>query len=90
MQVLDLFGKKWILRLMWELQIDVRGFRELRRICDDIPPTTLSKRLKELEHAGLVYKNEQDKWQISELGKSLEPTLTKLNHWANEWSEKQS
>ncbi|MBC3765151.1 winged helix-turn-helix transcriptional regulator [Neptunicella marina] len=86
MQILELFSKKWILRLLWELQDDMRGFREMRRICDDIPPTTLSKRLKELEQAGLIFKNEQDKWQISELGKSLEPTLMKLNQWANDWA----
>lgn len=89
MQILELFSKKWVLRLLWELQNDVRGFRELRRICDDIPPTTLSKRLKELEQSQLIHKNAQEKWEITPLGRSLEPTLLQLNVWADDWALQQ-
>ncbi|WP_297551673.1 winged helix-turn-helix transcriptional regulator [Amycolatopsis sp.] len=36
MAALDLLGRRWTLRVIWELQQQPAGFRELRRRCDGI------------------------------------------------------
>ena len=34
MALLDLLGRRWTLRVLWELRADALGFRELQARCD--------------------------------------------------------
>ncbi|MGI8714856.1 MAG: winged helix-turn-helix transcriptional regulator [Solirubrobacteraceae bacterium] len=54
MAALDLLGRRWTLRVIWELQREPAGFRELRRRCDEMSSSVLSRRLAELREAGIV------------------------------------
>src|SRR5205823_1807419 len=54
MALFDLLGRRWTLRLLWELRQGPLGFRALQERCDEVSPTSLSQRLKELRAAGVI------------------------------------
>ena len=41
MALLDLLGRRWTLRVLWELRARTATFRELRELCDDVSPTVI-------------------------------------------------
>ena len=47
MALLDLLGRRWALRILWELRDETLTFRELRGACDTMSPTVLNQRLAE-------------------------------------------
>jgi DNA-binding HxlR family transcriptional regulator len=51
MALLDLLGRRWALRILWELRDGPRTFRALRLACDDASPSVLNARLRELRDA---------------------------------------
>ena len=54
MVLLDLLGRRWTLRIMWELRDDrALTSRALRTACDEASPTIMQARLSELREAGL-------------------------------------
>ena len=53
MVLLDLLGRRWTLRILWELREGALTSRALRTACDEASPTVLNERLKELREAGL-------------------------------------
>ena len=55
MAALDLLGRRWTLRVLWELRDgSAASFRELRERCDTMSTSVLNQRLTELREAGLV------------------------------------
>ncbi|MCB0279654.1 MAG: helix-turn-helix transcriptional regulator [Calditrichaeota bacterium] len=58
MRLMDVLGKRWTLRILWELRNQSVTFRELRERCDDVSPTSLNSRLKELRELNLVVHSE--------------------------------
>ena len=55
MAALDLLGRRWALRVLWELRDgSAASFRELRDRCDKMSTSVLNQRLTELREAGLV------------------------------------
>src|ERR1051325_465769 len=54
MVLLDLLGRRWTLRILWELRGAPLTSRALREACDDASPTVLQARLTDLRDAGLV------------------------------------
>ena len=55
MALLDLLGRRWTLRIVWELREGALTSRELRAACGDASPTVMQQRLSELRrmrHAG--------------------------------------
>ena len=54
MALLDLLGRRWTLRIIWELRDGPLTSRALRTACDDASPTVMQARLSELREAGLV------------------------------------
>lgn len=87
MAALDLLGRRWILRILWELREGAVGFRELRARCDDMSPDTLSTRLHELEAARLAERDEARSWSLTETGRRLGPALESLDRWAEGWAD---
>ena len=87
MAALDLLGRRWILRILWELRDGPTGFRELRARCGDMSPDTLSTRLGELEVAGLASQTDERTWQLTPVGRKLGSALRALDRWAGEWAE---
>ena len=51
MALLDLLGRRWTLRIIWELRSTRATFRALREACGNPSPTVLNERLRELREA---------------------------------------
>ena len=85
MALFDLLGRRWTLRIVWELRQGALGFRELQEHCDGMSPSSLSQRLGELGAAGIV--DERDGARLlSAEGRSLLKALGPLSAWATRWA----
>ncbi len=78
---LDLLGRRWALRLVWELRRDVLGFTELRDRTG-ISPSVLTTRLRELGEAGVVERDPGRGYRLSGHGRELARVLYEINRWA--------
>lgn len=87
MVLLDILGKRWTLRILWELyQSESATFRDLRSRCEEVSPTLLNNRLKDLRALNLV-SLESDGYALTKDGKSLSRKLAPLDAWASEWAK---
>ena len=89
MVLLDLLGRRWSLRIIWELRDD-RSLtsRALRTACDEVSPTVLQTRLSELREAGLVELMTGDGYRLTAMGKELFETFLPLHRFAERWSKR--
>ncbi|HEU4841660.1 MAG TPA: helix-turn-helix domain-containing protein [Ilumatobacteraceae bacterium] len=85
MAALDLLGRRWALRVLWELRGEALGFRALQAACDDMSSSVLRDRLGELTEAGLVARAEGDRYTLTPLGADLRRALAPLGRWAQRW-----
>lgn len=86
MVLLDALGQRWSLRILWELRDERLTFRELRERCDDVSPTSLNLRLKELRRLQLVDHNEEG-FGYTEFGRELGEHLVNLSKWSSRWGK---
>ena len=86
MALLDLLGRRWTLRIMWELREGSLTSRALRTACDEASPTVMQTRLSELREAGLIELVQGDGYGLTELGKELNETFLPLHRFAERWS----
>jgi DNA-binding HxlR family transcriptional regulator len=89
MALFDLLGRRWTLRILWEMRDGSIGFRDLQYRCDTMSPSVLSNRLAELQEAGIVQQNEDVNYALTQEGKNLLQALAPLNDWANHWAERE-
>jgi DNA-binding HxlR family transcriptional regulator len=89
MAAMDLLGRRWALRILWELRQEPLGARELRSRCDQMSSSVLYERLGELTDAGLVARDESGDYLLTGLGMSLGSALEPLGAWATRWAESQ-
>ena len=81
--VLDLLGRRWALRLVWELRRSTLSFSELRDRTG-ISPSVLSARLGELVDAGVAERDGARRYRLSGRGRELARILYELNRWAEQ------
>ena len=87
MVLLDLLGKRWALRVLWELREgSVPTFRELQARCGQISSSVLGERLRELRDAGIVAEPAGDGYALSEEGGELLQALAPIDAWAKRWA----
>ena len=86
MAALDLLGRRWALRVLWELREGPLGFRELRERCDGMSSSVLRDRLAELNAAGLVAKDNQERQTLTKLGRDLGIAIEPLTAWSQRWA----
>jgi len=82
-EALDLLGRRWTLRLVWELRRDAVSFSELRERTG-ISPSVLSARMSELEGANVVEHAAGRRYRLSGRGRELTRLLYELNRWAEQ------
>ena len=87
MVLLDQLGQKWTLRILWELRAGRLTFRELQSRCENVSPTLLNKRLKELRELKLI-NHEAGGYGFTRLGEELGEQLEILNQWSGKWARK--
>ena len=85
MAALDLLGRRWALRILWELRAGALSFRGLREACGDVSPAVLNTRLAELREAGIV-ESTADGYATTAAGRELCRALDPLSRWAARWS----
>jgi DNA-binding HxlR family transcriptional regulator len=83
--LLELVGRRWALRVLWELRAGPLPFRRLRQACDGVSTSVLSQRLKELVEAGIL---EHRAWSygLTPLGAELSDHLAGLSDWSERWA----
>lgn len=87
MAVLDLLGRRWALRILWELRSGERqSFRSLQESCEISSPNVLNARLKELRHARVVGLEEGAGFGLTETGRNLLRAMRPLSLWAEDWA----
>jgi len=86
MALLDLLGRRWALRVLWELRHGPLTSRALREACGGVSPTVVSERTYELREAGLVALEEPGGYVLSTLGVELLERFTPLVAWSERWA----
>lgn len=86
MAALDLFGRRWALRILWELRDEPAGARELRDRCDGMSSSVLYERLRELGDARLIHKNDTGDYELTDIGAELSTALAPLGEWSCTWA----
>lgn len=83
MRVLEVLGRRWALRVLWELREGPRTFRALREACDDVSPSSLNQRLAELRALGVIEHGETG-YALTAAGAKLAKILLELHRWAED------
>lgn len=86
MAAMDLLGRRWSLRILWELRDGPTGARALQAKCDGMSSSVLYDRLRELGESGLVERTPDDQYVLSEVGRALGSALKPLDGWAKSWA----
>ncbi len=85
MVLLDLLGRRWALRVIWELREARRlNFRDLLA-ASETSPSVLNTRLAELRAAGIVAHGAAG-YALTETGADLLVRLLPLHEWAEHWA----
>ena len=81
-RALDLAGRRWALRIVWELRVGPLNFRALQSACGEVSPSVLQRRLHELRHAGIIEKIPLLGYRLSASGERLFQVLAQLDKWS--------
>jgi DNA-binding HxlR family transcriptional regulator len=85
----DVLCERWAILVVRELLCGSSRFTELRRGIPACPPATLSKRLKQLEQAGVLDRVEQGdsvRYVLTDAGRELFPIVQAFGEWGQRWS----
>ncbi|HEX2553405.1 MAG TPA: helix-turn-helix domain-containing protein [Microvirga sp.] len=88
MAAFDLLGRRWTMRILWELGRGPCTFRELQARCGQVSPATLNGRLKELRADHIVITEDKVGYRLTALGEELNTSLNPLRKWAQRWAER--
>ena len=86
MLLLDLLGRRWTLRIVWELREEPKRFRELQDLIG-ASPTIVNTRLAELREAKLVELDEAVGYRLTDLGNELLKLFLPLHLWSEKWAK---
>lgn len=88
MALLDLLGRRWALRVLWELRDGPPPtFRGLQAECGGVSSSVLSSRLGELTEAGIVHRVDEG-YALTDEGRKLVDSLDGMNEWAHRWADR--
>ncbi|MEH6469697.1 MAG: helix-turn-helix domain-containing protein [Halopseudomonas sp.] len=90
----ELIGERWTLLILRELLLGSHRFNEFQRGLSRISPSLLTKRLKQLENAGIIVRKAQQgrkgyDYFLSAAGKELAPIIEHLAVWGMRWAQGQ-
>ena len=85
----EVFCTRWTALVLRELLCGSTRFTDLRRGLPKMSPTLLSKRLKELEAAGVLTAEPRPDgnfdYRLTEMGEDLRPLVMGLGFWGQRW-----
>jgi DNA-binding HxlR family transcriptional regulator len=89
MALLDLLGRRWTLRVLWELrEHPAPTFRDLQERCGQVSSSVLTERLRELRQAGIVARSDEG-YGLTKEGVDLLQALKPVDRWAARWGRRQ-
>ncbi|MFE7853321.1 winged helix-turn-helix transcriptional regulator [Streptomyces sp. NPDC101209] len=88
MAAMDLFGRRWALRVLWELRSGPLGARALLARCEGMSSSVLYQRLRELTSSGIIAQSAEG-YELTRLGTALSDALRPLDEWAAIWAQEQ-
>ena len=86
MVLLDLLGRRWTLRIVWELREEARRFREMQPALGASPPI-INPRLAEVREAKLVALDPDSGYRLTALGEELLRLMLPLHVWSEKWAK---
>jgi DNA-binding HxlR family transcriptional regulator len=83
----EILASRWTLVLLAEMQSGSTRFNEIRRGVPRMSPALLSKRLRELETAGVIRRIDGTvpEYRLTEAGQELKPIIASIGNWAMRW-----
>jgi len=90
MAAMDLLGRRWALRILWELRDGALGARALQARCGGMSSSVLYERLRELIDTGLVAQDADGSYGLTKMGGRLRSALQPLDQWATTWAAAQA
>jgi DNA-binding HxlR family transcriptional regulator len=78
----DVLGRRWALRIVWELRAGAMTYRELAAKVPDMSTSVLTQRLRELRAARLVEHERGTGYRLTSQGGELLAHLAPLKEWA--------
>lgn len=93
-KALEVLGERWTILVLREMLLGATQFGQLQRALPRISPTTLSKRLAELERDGLVVRKRSpgrqgNEYRLSAAARELRPLILGLGRWGMRWARGQ-
>jgi DNA-binding HxlR family transcriptional regulator len=86
MVLLDLLGRRWTMRMLWELRDTHLTFRALQAACGTVSATVLNDRLRDLREAALIELDDKLGYGLTELGRELVTQFVPLAAWSERWA----
>ena len=88
MALLDLLGRRWTLRVIWELREGPLTFRELQARCGATSSSVLNERLAELRAAGIAETGRRG-YRLTDEGRKLLAIYPPVQAWAERWARRE-
>ncbi len=85
----EVFAERWTPLIIRELFIGSERFSDIHRGVPLMSRSLLSKRLQELERAGVVERNSpegKEGYRLTAAGQELGPIVLQLGHWGKQWT----
>jgi DNA-binding HxlR family transcriptional regulator len=87
MALFELLGRRWAMRVIWELRGDPLTFRELQERCGGLSSSVLRDRLAELREADIVDAG-SDGYLLTIEGRELLAAYEPMGAWAKRWAKR--
>lgn len=84
-RALDVLGERWSLLIIRDMLVGSTRFNDLARGMPGLSRTLLTKRLRQLERAGIVERYD-GRYLLTDAGRELEPIVFGLGAWGARWS----
>jgi len=87
-KAMELLDERWTLLVVRELLAGSEQFNQLRRGLPRMSPSLLSRRLVQLERAGLVERRSEDgsvRYVLTRAGEELRPVVEAVGAWGVRW-----
>lgn len=87
----EIIGERWSLLVVRELLAGTTRFNDLQKALAKASPSILSKRLKELEQAGIIERTVKEdeyhpQYHLTRAGRELDSLIEQLGTWATRWA----
>ena len=91
-RTLEVIGGKWTTLILRDLLMGTKRFGELRSSLGNIPPKTLTERLRNLEEQGALERVQfpeippRVEYTLTEKGRALGAIIEAMAHWGSRWT----